>query len=126
MAHAASTGVDLRERTAGAQGDGRDGRVACTVEIQNMTASTSDCIAERALRRAFRSETGMSWREHRTTSRVLRAMTMLAQYDRSMLETATAVGFESLSESTVRSGTSPTEERPTDSRRRDPRRRRHR
>ena len=54
-------------------------------------------VSERALRRMFRSETGMTWREYRTTSRVLRAMAMLAEHDRSVLETATTVGFDSLS-----------------------------
>ena len=54
-------------------------------------------ISERSLRRTFRTETGTSWREYRTTSRVLRAMTLLAEHDRSILDAATAVGFESLS-----------------------------
>jgi AraC-like DNA-binding protein len=52
-------------------------------------------ISERSLRRVFRAETGISWREYRTTSRILRAMALLAERDRSVLDTATAVGFES-------------------------------
>jgi AraC-like DNA-binding protein len=54
-------------------------------------------LSERTLRRVFRAETGTSWQEYRTTSRVLRAMAMLVEHDRSTLDTATAVGFESLS-----------------------------
>jgi AraC-like DNA-binding protein/mannose-6-phosphate isomerase-like protein (cupin superfamily) len=54
-------------------------------------------ISERSLRRTFRAETGTSWREYRTTSRILRAMTMLVEHDRSILDTAVAVGFRSLS-----------------------------
>ena len=74
-------------------------------------------ISERSLRRAFRAETGTSWREYRTTSRVLRAMTMLAEHDRSILETAVAVGFESLS-GFDRAFRRLTGERPVDYRRR--------
>jgi AraC-like DNA-binding protein len=54
-------------------------------------------ISERSLRRTFRAETGMSWSEYRTTSRVLWAMALLAEHERSVLDAATAVGFESLS-----------------------------
>jgi AraC-like DNA-binding protein/mannose-6-phosphate isomerase-like protein (cupin superfamily) len=54
-------------------------------------------LSERSLRRQFRTETGTSWQEYRTTSRVLRAMAILAESDRSVLDAATAVGFESLS-----------------------------
>jgi AraC-like DNA-binding protein len=54
-------------------------------------------ISERSLRRTFRAETGITWSDYRTTSRVLRAMTMLAEHDRSILETAVTVGFQSLS-----------------------------
>ncbi len=74
-------------------------------------------ISERSLRRTFRAETGTSWREYRTTSRVLRAMTMLAEHDRSILDTATAVGFESLS-GFDRAFRRLTGERPVDYRRR--------
>jgi AraC-like DNA-binding protein len=54
-------------------------------------------VSERSLRRQFRSDTGSSWQEYRTTSRVLRAMAMLAEGDATVLDAATAVGFESLS-----------------------------
>ena len=66
------------------------------VDEQSVCAAVG--LSERSLRRVFRAETGMSWQEYRTTSRVLRAMAMLAaERDRSVLGAATAVGFESLS-----------------------------
>jgi AraC-like DNA-binding protein len=74
-------------------------------------------LSERSLRRTFRAETGCSWREYRTTCRVLRAMTMLAEHDRSVLDAATAVGFESLS-GFDRAFRRLTGERPVDYRRR--------
>jgi AraC-like DNA-binding protein len=74
-------------------------------------------ISERSLRRTFKAETGTSWREYRTTSRILRAMTVLAEHDRSILDTATAVGFESLS-GFDRAFRRLTGERPVDYRRR--------
>jgi len=75
-------------------------------------------LSERTLRRVFRAETGMSWQEYRTTSRVLRAMSVLAaERDRSVLDAATAVGFESLS-GFNRAFTRLTGERPGDYRRR--------
>jgi AraC-like DNA-binding protein/mannose-6-phosphate isomerase-like protein (cupin superfamily) len=74
-------------------------------------------ISERSLRRTFRAATGTSWSEYRTTSRVLRAMTVLAEHDRSILDTATAVGFESLS-GFDRAFRRLTGERPVDYRRR--------
>jgi AraC-like DNA-binding protein/mannose-6-phosphate isomerase-like protein (cupin superfamily) len=86
-----------------------------TVDEQAVCAAVG--ISERSLRRAFRAETGTSWREYRTTSRVLRAMTMLVEHDRSILETAIAVGFESLS-GFDRAFRRLTGERPVDYRRR--------
>jgi len=65
------------------------------VDEQSLCARVG--ISERSLRRTFRAETGISWSEYRTTSRVLRAMTMLAERDRSILDVATEVGFETLS-----------------------------
>ena len=86
-------------------------------EIDERTVCAAVGISERSLRRVFRAETGTSWREYRTTSRVLRAMTMLAEHDRSILDTATAVGFESLS-GFDRAFRRLTGERPVDYRRR--------
>ncbi len=39
----------------------------------------------------------MSWQQYRLTSRILRAMAILAESDRTVLDVATAVGFDSLS-----------------------------
>ena len=67
-----------------------------TVDEASVCAAVG--LSERSLRRAFRTETGMSWQEYRTTSRVLRAMAVLAgERDRSVLDVATEVGFESAS-----------------------------
>lgn len=54
-------------------------------------------LSDRSLRRQFRAATGMSWRQYRQTSRVLGAMAILAESRRTVLDVATAVGFESLS-----------------------------
>ena len=54
-------------------------------------------LSERTLRRRFPAATGMSWQQYRLTSRVLRAMAMLAESDRTVLDVATEVGFDSLS-----------------------------
>jgi AraC-like DNA-binding protein len=69
------------------------------------------------LRRQFRADTGTSWQEYRTTSRVLRAMAMLAEDDRTVLDASVAVGFESLS-GFNRAFRRLTGERPNDYRRR--------
>jgi AraC-like DNA-binding protein len=39
----------------------------------------------------------MSWQQYRLTSRILRAMAILAEGDRTVLDVATEVGFDSLS-----------------------------
>jgi AraC-like DNA-binding protein len=54
-------------------------------------------ISERTLRRRFRSATGMSWHEYLLASRLLRAMALLTERRRSVLEVAIEVGFESAS-----------------------------
>ena len=67
-------------------------------DVDERSVCASVGLSERTLRRLFRTETGMSWQQYRTTSRILRAMAMLAaERDRSVLDAATAVGFESLS-----------------------------
>jgi AraC-like DNA-binding protein/mannose-6-phosphate isomerase-like protein (cupin superfamily) len=86
-------------------------------DVDERSVCASVGISERSLRRTFRADTGISWSEYRTTSRVLRAMTMLAEHDRSILDTATAVGFESLS-GFDRAFRRLTGERPVDYRRR--------
>jgi AraC-like DNA-binding protein len=54
-------------------------------------------ISERSLRRQFSAGTTMTWQQYRRTSRVVRAMALLAVADHSVLDTATAVGFDSVS-----------------------------
>ena len=39
----------------------------------------------------------MSWQQYRVTSRILRAMAILAESDRTVLDVAVEVGFDSLS-----------------------------
>jgi AraC-like DNA-binding protein len=51
-------------------------------------------VSERTLRRAFHTRMGMSWRTYLLRARVLRAMAMLAEDDRSVLEVSIAVGFD--------------------------------
>jgi AraC-like DNA-binding protein len=87
-------------------------------DVDERSVCTAVGLSERSLRRAFRANTGISWQEYRTTSRVLRAMAMLAaEPDRSVLDAATAVGFDSLSGFT-RAFVRLTSERPSDYRRR--------
>jgi len=70
------------------------------VNLRRVTASmlcAAVGLSERSLRRRFVKATGMTWQEYRRTNRVLRAMALLAESDHTVVETATAVGFESLS-----------------------------
>src|ERR1700674_201627 len=53
--------------------------------------------SERTLRRQFRAATGMTWRRYLLHSRLLRAMALLAEPGRTVLDIATSVGFESVS-----------------------------
>ena len=54
-------------------------------------------LSERTLRRRFGDDTGMPWREYLLQSRLLRAMVLLAESDRSVIDVATEVGFDSAS-----------------------------
>ena len=54
-------------------------------------------LSDRTLRRRFVAATGMTWRSYLLQSRFLRAMTLLAEPGPSVIEVATAVGFESVS-----------------------------
>lgn len=54
-------------------------------------------LSERTLRRRFPAEAGMTWRAYTRQSRLLRAMALLAEHDRSVIDVATAVGFDSAS-----------------------------
>jgi AraC-like DNA-binding protein len=51
-------------------------------------------VSERTLRRIFSTQLGLSWRSYLLRARVLRAMALLAQPDRSVLEVSIAVGFD--------------------------------
>ena len=54
-------------------------------------------VSERTLRRLFSDTLGMSWRTYLLHARMLRAMALLAAPMQSVQETATAVGFDSVS-----------------------------
>jgi AraC-like DNA-binding protein len=53
--------------------------------------------SERTLRRKFSAATGMTWRHYLLQSRLLRGMALLSEPGPTVLEVATAVGFESVS-----------------------------
>jgi AraC-like DNA-binding protein len=86
-------------------------------EVDERSVCVAVGVSERSLRRQFRADTGSSWQEYRTTSRVLRAMAMMAEDDRTVLEASVALGFESLS-GFNRAFRRLTGERPNDYRRR--------
>jgi AraC-like DNA-binding protein len=54
-------------------------------------------VSGRSLRRQFVAATGMTWQHYRLQCRVLRSMAMLAEGHHTVLETACAVGFDSVS-----------------------------
>jgi len=54
-------------------------------------------VSERTLRRLFADTLGLPWRTYLLHARMLRAMALLAAPDTSVQETASAVGFDSLS-----------------------------
>lgn len=70
---------------------------------ENLQSATSTQVAravsvsERTLRRLFAEELGLSWRTYLLHARMLKAMALLAAPGQSVQETATAVGFDSLS-----------------------------
>ncbi|OHV06289.1 AraC family transcriptional regulator [Mycobacterium talmoniae] len=59
--------------------------------------SRAVAVSERTLRRQFDTAIGMSWRTYLLHARMLRAMALLAAPDQPVAQTATAVGFDSLS-----------------------------
>jgi len=68
--------------------------------LQSVTAAEvarAVSVSERTLRRQFRTATGLPWRTYLLHARMLRAMALLAAPGRTVRETATAVGFDSLS-----------------------------
>jgi transcriptional regulator GlxA family with amidase domain len=54
-------------------------------------------VSERSLRRKFVAGTGMSWRRYVLESRILAAMALLTEPDRTVADAAVTVGFESVS-----------------------------
>jgi AraC-like DNA-binding protein len=54
-------------------------------------------VSSRTLRRRFPAATGMTWSAYVVQCRLLRAMTLLAEPGPTVLDVATAVGFESVS-----------------------------
>jgi len=54
-------------------------------------------VSERTLRRRFHAVAGQSWRSYLLRARLMRAMTLLAEPGRSVLEVSVAVGFDSTS-----------------------------
>ncbi len=59
--------------------------------------SRAVAVSQRTLRRQFHEAIGMSWRTYLLHARMLRAMALLAAPGQSVQQTATAVGFDSLS-----------------------------
>ncbi len=64
-----------------------------TAGIADVCAAAA--VSERTLRRRFATETAMTWRQYLLTGRLLRAMTMLAETENTVLRIATDVGFAS-------------------------------
>jgi AraC-like DNA-binding protein len=62
------------------------------VTVREVTRAVG--VSERTLRRAFSSHLGLSWRSYLLRARVLRAMALLAQPERTVLEVSVAVGFD--------------------------------
>ena len=54
-------------------------------------------LSERTLRRRFVAATGLTWLDYRRQARLLHALTLLATTDLSVLDVATASGFDSVS-----------------------------
>jgi AraC-like DNA-binding protein len=54
-------------------------------------------VSERTLRRRFHTVVGRSWRSYLLQARLLRAMTLLTEPGRSVLDVAVAVGFDNAS-----------------------------
>jgi AraC-like DNA-binding protein len=54
-------------------------------------------ISDRSLRRQFGAAAGMTWRQYLLQSRLMRAMALLTEPGRTVIDVATAVGFDSVS-----------------------------
>jgi len=66
-----------------------------TVSCEEVSRAVA--VSERTLRRLFADTLGLSWRTYLLHARMLRAMALLAAPTQSVQETATAVGFDSVS-----------------------------
>ena len=66
-----------------------------TLTVGAVAAAIS--VSERTLARRFAGETGMTWRHYLRRARLIRAMELLADRDRKVIDVAYAVGFTSLS-----------------------------
>ena len=65
--------------------------------VTSHEVSRTVAVSERTLRRLFSETLGLSWRTYLLHARMLRAMALLAAPGQSVQETASAVGFGSLS-----------------------------
>jgi AraC-like DNA-binding protein len=65
--------------------------------VTAVDVSRAVSVSERTLRRLFQDTLGLPWRTYLLHARMLRAMALLAAPTQSVQETATAVGFDSLS-----------------------------
>jgi AraC-like DNA-binding protein/quercetin dioxygenase-like cupin family protein len=54
-------------------------------------------LSERSLRRQFGAATGMTWRQYVLQSRLMRAMALLTEPGRTVIDVATEIGFDSVS-----------------------------
>jgi AraC-like DNA-binding protein len=66
-------------------------------DVTVAAVSTAVGISERSLRRQFGAATGMTWRQYVLQSRLLRAMALLTEPSRTVIDVATEVGFDSVS-----------------------------
>jgi AraC-like DNA-binding protein len=66
-------------------------------DATSRTVAAHAGISERTLRRHFAATAGMTWREYLHTSRLLRAIALLAQPRRTVLSVALEVGYDSVS-----------------------------
>jgi len=86
-------------------------------EVTVAAVSAAVGISERSLRRRFGAATGMTWRQYVLQSRLLRAMALLTEPSRTVIDVATEIGFDSVSAFT-RAFVRLTSETPTSYRRR--------
>ncbi len=66
-------------------------------DVTVAAACASAGISERSLRRQFGAATGMTWRQYVLQSRLLRAMALLTEPGRAVIDVATEIGFDSVS-----------------------------